>query len=117
MTGQFEVTAEKLNDGTHELRLSGELDQATAPQLEEPLANALGDGAGGGVLVNLTDCEFIDSTGIALLVNAYDRVGDNGRRFVLCCPHTQVRRLLEITGVDQGIELHDTRDEALAALS
>jgi anti-sigma B factor antagonist len=116
MTGQFEVTAEKLSDGTHELRLLGELDQATAPELEQPLQEALA-AENGGVLLNLTDCEFIDSTGIAVLVRAHDRVKErNGRRFVLCCPHSQVRRLLEITGVDQCIELHESRDEALAAI-
>jgi anti-sigma B factor antagonist len=117
MTGQFEVTAEKLNDGTHEIRLSGELDQATAPELEEPLAEALGDG-NGAVLVNLTDCEFIDSTGIAVLVRANDELKDQDeRRLLLCCPHSQVRRLLQVTGIDKGMDLHDTRDQALAALN
>ena len=116
MTGQFEVIAEELNDGTHEIRLLGELDQATVPELEPSLQGAL-EAGNGAVLVNLTGCQFIDSTGIAVLVRTNDEVrASNGRRFLLCCPHSQVRRLLEITGVDQGIELHDSRDEALAAI-
>jgi anti-sigma B factor antagonist len=116
MTASFLVDADKLDDGIHELRVTGELDQATVADLELPL-NAAIDSDAAAILVNLTDCEFIDSTGLGLLVNARDRVNaGNGRHFGVCCPHEQVRRLLEITGIDQAIDLHETRDEALESL-
>lgn len=115
MTATFLVDADMLDDGIHELRVTGELDQATVPDLEGPLTAAI-DSDAHGILVNLTDCEFIDSTGLGLLVNARERVNDNSRHFGVCCPHEQVRRLLEITGIDQTIDLHETRDAALESL-
>ena len=116
MTASFLVDADSLQDGIRELRVTGELDQATVPDLEAPLLAAI-DSDAQAILVNLTDCEFIDSTGLGLLVNARERLtAANGRHFGVCCPHEQVRRLLEITGIDQAIDLHETRDGALEAL-
>ena len=116
MTASFVVDAETSEDGIQELLVRGELDHATVPELERPLARAIDAGVT-AILVNLTDCDFIDSTGLGLLMDARERVADgNGRRFTVCCPHAQVRRLLELTGIDQALELHDTRDEALEAL-
>jgi anti-sigma B factor antagonist len=116
MTASFLVEADELADGIRELRVEGELDQATVRNLELPLAAAIDSGAR-AILVNLNDCEFIDSTGLGLLVNARDRIAaDDGRTFGVCCPHEQVRRLLEITGIDRAIDLHETRDAALESL-
>ena len=59
------------------------------------------------------------ATGIALIVRAWQRLqsGDNGRALVICSQNDQVRRVLEITGLELSIPVHTTRDEALAALS
>lgn len=96
----------------------GELDLGTAPELEGPLDQAL-DGDKASVLIDLSQCEFIDSTGIALIVRAWQRLdgGENGRALMLCSPNDQVRRVLEITGLELSIPVHQTRDEALAALT
>lgn len=98
----------------------GELDLSTAPQLEGPLdeAIAVGDAT---VVVDLSECEFIDSTGIALIVRAWQQLdrganGEGSGRVVICSYNDQVRRVLEITGLELSIPLHRTRDEALAAL-
>ena len=69
------------------------------------------------MLVDLSDCGFIDSTGLSLLVEAKRQPVDDDRRFGVCCPDADVRRLLELTGIDQAVGLFDTRDEAVAALS
>lgn len=94
----------------------GELDQSTAPELRTALADAVGD-TDGGVLVDLSECNFIDSTGLSLLVETKRRLNEDDRRFGVCCPDDDVRRLLELTGIDQAVGLFDTRDEAVAALS
>ncbi len=70
-------------------------------------------------MLDLCDCEFIDSTGIALIVRSWqrlDRDGGDGVRggFVLCSHNHQVRRLLQITGVESTISLHEQRDDALS---
>ncbi|MDX6583672.1 MAG: hypothetical protein QOI10_2856 [Solirubrobacterales bacterium] len=94
----------------------GELDQSTAPELRTALDGVLDDPPG-GVLVDLSDCEFIDSTGLSLLVETKRRLAEDARRFGVCCPDADVRRLLELTGIDQAVGLFDTRDEAVAALA
>ena len=68
------------------------------------------------MLVDLSDCDFIDSTGLSLLVEAKRRLAEDQRRFGVCCADADVRRLLELTGIDQAVGLFDTRDEAIAAL-
>ena len=107
-----------LEHGVRAISVCGELDLSTAPDLEGPLEQALESGKG-SVLVDLTQCEFIDSTGIALIVRAWQRLdsGNNGRTLVLCSQNDQVRRVLEITGLELSIPVHLTRDEAMAALS
>ena len=112
----FEVNT-KEQDGVRVIAVRGELDLNTAPELETPLDKALAGPT--PIVVNLTECEFIDSTGVALLVRAWQRVSDNGAssdtRFVICCANSQVARLLQITGVESSIPLRETLDDALAA--
>ncbi len=102
--------------GLHTVTVLGELDQGTAPELRAVLSEAVG-GAPNGVLVDLSDCNFIDSTGLSLLVEAKRRLADDQRGFGVCCPDADVRRLLELTGIDEAVGLFDTRDEAAAALA
>ena len=116
----FEATAARLEDGVAVVAVRGELDLSTASDLEGPLESAVaaGDAA---VLIDLTDCEFIDSTGIALIVRSWQHLdraadGDGNGRVVICSDNAQVRRVLEITGIELSIPIHRTRDEALAAL-
>lgn len=99
------------------ISVTGELDLSTAPQLEGLLEEALASDEG-SVLIDLSRCEFIDSTGIALIVRAWQRLdgGENGRALVICTHNDQVRRVLEITGLELSIPIHSTRDEALAAI-
>jgi anti-anti-sigma factor len=119
----FDASAAQLDDGVRVIEVRGELDLSTAPQLEGPLDEAVADGDS-SVLIDLSGCEFIDSTGIALIVRAWQRTaqdgngdGDGGKRgFVICSQNEQVRRVLEITGLELSIPIHPTRDDALAAL-
>lgn len=102
------------------IEIRGELDLATAPDLEGPLDLAVGV-TGASILLDLTDCEFIDSTGIAVIVRAWQQVdsgssnGGSGR-VVLCCHNEQVRRVLAVTGLEKSMSIFESRDEALAAL-
>ncbi len=116
----FEATAAQLEDGVRVIAVRGELDLGTASELEGPLDEAIAAGDA-SVLIDLTDCEFIDSTGIALIVRAWQRLdraadGAGDGRVVICSYNEQVRRVLEITGLELSIPIHGTRDEALAAL-
>ncbi len=114
MTG-FDVKIEHLEGGVSAAEIWGELDQATVPQLQEelePLIRAQSD----GVLIDLSSCEFIDSSGLAALVAARERITEGKRAFGICCPDDQVSRLLKLTGLDRAMGLVASRDEALAAI-
>ena len=117
----FEVRKEELEGAIRALTVRGELDLNTAPELEAPLGEALAEGNGVGVLVDLSECEFIDSTGIAVIVRAWQQLdrdggGEGNGRLVICCNNHQVQRLLKITGVESSISMHEERDAALAEL-
>jgi anti-sigma B factor antagonist len=116
----FEVSNEALEGGVRVLAVRGELDLNTAPELQAPLEEALENG-GASILIDLSDCDFIDSTGIAVIVRAWQRVGegdgdDGGGDLVLCCSNDQVQRLLKITGVESSISILPDRDAALDRL-
>jgi anti-sigma B factor antagonist len=114
----FNVEIESLDDGVHAFAVSGELDQATASDLRSPLTEAIHSGAR-AVMIDLTKCGFIDSTGLGVIVEAWKSLEErDGNRAVLsiCCPEPEVRRLLEVTGLDQAITIRDTREEALEPL-
>ena len=116
----FEVQREELEDGIRAFTVRGELDMNTAPELEDSLGE-IASGEKNQVVLDLTECDFIDSTGIALIVRSWQRLDRGGEaggdgQLVLCCVNTQVMRLLRITGVDSSISVHDQREAALAEL-
>jgi anti-anti-sigma factor len=116
----FDVQTQELEGGVRAVTVRGELDMNTAPELERTLEKIAAE-QDARVMLDLTDCEFIDSTGIAILVRAWqrlDRTGGGGGtgQLVLCCNNHQVRRLLKITGLESAISMHERRDDAIAEL-
>lgn len=98
------------------IAVRGELDLSTAPTLEQPLVAA--QEGGESVVIDLTECEFIDSTGIALIVRAWQQIeaGEDHRQLVICSRKDQVQRVLEISGLNNSIPVLASRDEGLSAL-
>jgi len=111
------VSVSDLDDEIQVISVRGELDLSTAADLERPLEEVLERGRG-PVLVDLSECEFIDSTGIALIVRAQQRLESDGegRNLLVCSYNDQVRRVLDITGLDVSIPIHRTREEAIASI-
>jgi anti-sigma B factor antagonist len=97
------------------LALAGELDIAEVPRLEHALDGAIADSAGAFV-VDLGELEFLDSSGIRVLLRARALLGREDRTLVLVCPHGPVRRAIELTGVSDLFTTYPTRDAAAAAL-
>jgi anti-sigma B factor antagonist len=109
----FKVRSDR-EAGVFVISVEGELDMNTARQLEPALERAL-EPDDGSLLIDLSRCEFIDSTGIALLVRAWQRLGPDGS-FALCGAGAQVERVLGVTGLDETIPSHPSRQDALAQL-
>jgi anti-sigma B factor antagonist len=94
------------------LSVSGELDLASSPVLEEELERVAESDAD-VVIVDLRELEFMDSTGLSVLVRAHQRAEEQGRRFGLVNGSQQVQRLLTLTGVADRLTRADTPEELL----
>jgi anti-anti-sigma factor len=88
--------------------LSGELDMATAPQLADALSEIPHGCA--AVIVDLSDLEFMDSTGLQTILSAHARLADADCRLVLIAGCRQVQQLFEITGTDHQLEFVNAPD-------
>lgn len=93
--------------------VSGELDLASSPALEQELERGAAAQAE-VVIVDLRKLEFMDSTGLSVLVRAHQRATENGQRFGVVRGPQQVQRLLSLTGVADRLNLADSPDELLA---
>jgi anti-sigma B factor antagonist len=102
--GAFSVSTAE-DDGRAVVVPRGELDIATAPELETVVRERLD--AGQDVVVDLRELSFMDSTGLRVLVSAHARAG--APRFALVRPAagSAVAKLLAIAGVEDQLELLD----------
>jgi anti-sigma B factor antagonist len=117
MPEPFEANSEDLDGPIRRIAVIGELDLGTAPELEKELGAARDGGATAPVVIDLSSCEFIDSSGLALIIQAWRELeAKPGVSLALCCATDQVERLLRITGADEAISIYDSLDDALAAL-
>jgi anti-sigma B factor antagonist len=101
--------------GVRVVSVAGELDIATAPELCARLdANRL---TRPRMLVDLTDVDFCDSTGLRALLGAASEVRAHGGRFaIVCAPSGGVARLLEVVGAAEWMAIHTDPESGLAAL-
>jgi anti-sigma B factor antagonist len=94
------------------VRLVGEIDLYNAPEVGAALEEVAGSDPA-RIVVDLGEVEFVDSTALGTLIEARKRLV-NGR-FVLAAPGRDVRRALEIAGLLEHFDVHDSVDAALAA--
>jgi anti-anti-sigma factor len=89
------------------VRPCGELDLATAPDLEQLVLGRLADGA--RVVLDLRGLSFMDSSGVRVLVAAHARASDDGGELTILRPERggAVDRIIEVSGIDQALQLVD----------
>ncbi|MEV7081956.1 STAS domain-containing protein [Streptomyces sp. NPDC093516] len=110
--GRLSVVA-TVTDGTHVLTVTGEIDHHTGDQLRRAL-----DGTGTArprIVIDMSRVTFMDSTGVNILIAAYQAVTGADGWIRLAGPTDSVLYVLHIVGVDDIIECHPTLNEALAA--
>ncbi|CCH31636.1 STAS domain-containing protein [Actinosynnema sp. NPDC047251] len=94
------------------LRVGGELDLDTTPQLLEAL-DEVPLGADEGLVVELARLAYCDSTGITALITAHQRAQAAGGSFSLAGVTPDLMRVFHIVGLDQLFTFHPTVDEAV----
>jgi anti-anti-sigma factor len=91
----------------------GELDLASGPELEAELGR-LTEPPPELLVVDLRHLDFMDSTGLSILVKAHQRAVEEGWEFGLVRGTPQVQRLLELTGVSERLPMADSPEELFA---
>ena len=109
----LEVTTSDRSDGVH-VELSGELDLATAPKLEDELKRVERDSPG-VIVLDLRPLAFMDSSGLRALLSADARAREAGRRLVLVRGDERVQRVLRITRLDERLEIVEDLDALAGA--
>src|SRR5829696_7894235 len=113
----MDLTLNTRDQGGHTvLAVSGEVDVYTAPALRDRIADLLDSGQH-QLVIDLGGVEFLDSTGLGVLVAGLNRAREVGGSLSLVCPQERVLKLFRITGLDEVFTVHSTVDEALARRS
>ena len=95
--------------------LHGEVDLSVVPILDAALEHAIRETVGAFV-VDLSDLDFIDSSGLHGLVRARDLLSREDRALAVVCPYGPVRRVFELAGFSDLFVLFGSREDAAAAL-
>ena len=113
---RFELRTEELGPGRVRIRCIGELDLATNPALAEQLKAAVE--ADRRILVDLSECGYIDSVGIASLIEAWRALNGNAGpgAIVVLATEPAVTRILDLTGVGDYLTLTSDPAEAVRLL-
>jgi anti-sigma B factor antagonist len=91
-------------DGIEIVDVEGEIDVYTAPRLRELLIE---------LVVNMEKVEFLDSTGLGVLVGGLKRVRAHDGSLDLVCTQERILKIFRITGLTKVFGIHDTVDEAI----
>lgn len=112
----FRSSCARLGRRAYLVSLAGEIDLHVAPRVGEELDRAIAKGAR-RLVVDLGGVSFIDSSGIAVLVRAAERLRPRGAELVLVCDDRRILRALEVTGLDGRLARERTLTEAIARVS
>ncbi|HWF51390.1 MAG TPA: STAS domain-containing protein [Solirubrobacteraceae bacterium] len=111
MPNEFRVRMVRTDHATVVV-VGGELDLVSSVELEEALEK-LDRPDHGSVVLDLREVEFMDSSGLAVVVRAHQRAHSAGITFGVVTESPQVRRLLTLTGVDERMPVAQTPEDLL----
>jgi anti-sigma B factor antagonist len=103
----------KENNGVPVLAVSGEVDVYTAPRLREKLVELVSQGKY-RIVVDLEAVEFLDSTGLGVLVGGLKRIRTHNGSLSLVCTQQRILKVFDITGLNKVFAIHDSVDSAVA---
>jgi anti-sigma B factor antagonist len=108
-----ELSLNHRKEGDHTvLEVGGEVDVYTAPKLRERLVELVSDGHH-QLIVDMTKVEFLDSTGLGVLVGGLKRVRSHDGSLALVCNQERILKIFRITGLTKVFPIYDSLDEAL----
>lgn len=96
------------------IEVGGEIDVATAPRLREQLITLVNDKKY-RIVVSLEGVDFIDSTGLGVLISGLKRARTHDGAFALVCTEPRILKVFEITGLLKVFDVHPSIDDAVAS--
>ncbi len=94
--------------------VSGDIDLATSPELRKALLRELREARAPRVVLNLKQVRYIDSSGVASLVEGLKASRDVGSRFVLFGLNKTIREVLQLSKLLRIFEVYDDEEQAVA---
>lgn len=107
------VNTRAANDTTCVLDIEGEVDVYTAPQLKQDIVQIAESGVK-HLIINLSKVEYLDSTGLGVLIGGLKRLRENDGNLALVGPGMRILRIFEITGLDKIFDIYETEAQAAA---
>ena len=101
-------------DGTTIVAVGGEIDVYTAPKLRDRITELVADGVF-TIVIDMESVEFLDSTGLGVLVGGLKKVRAHDGSLELICTQDRLLKIFRITGLAKVFVIHDSADGALAA--
>ncbi len=96
------------------IEVGGEIDVYTAPKLRERIIELVDEGQY-HLVVDLEKVEFLDSTGLGVLVGGLKRVRGHDGSLQLVCTQERLLKIFRITGLSKVFAIHGSQSDALAA--
>jgi anti-sigma B factor antagonist len=96
--------------------VTGEIDMETGPSFQRGLLRAIGAGRG-GLIIDLSQASFMDSTALTSLVNTFDQLRSDGTALAIVAGDPRVRAIFDVARLERDFQIYDTRRDALEALS
>jgi len=109
------VEIESIGASACVVSFAGELDLSTIPRVENQLFEQVRSKV--GVVVDLTDVSFIDSSGIAVLIQAFRATDDAGVLYTVIAEGSQVDRVFRLAGIDRALPIFTARAPGADALN
>lgn len=101
-------------DGVYILEIEGEIDLYNNLQITDKIKEAM-DNNYSHVLINLAKCEYIDSSGIGVLIASLSKLKKMGGSLRLCNVYQKVRKIFELTKLTGFFSIYDSEEEAMRA--
>ena len=101
-------------EGATIIAVGGEIDVYTAPRLRDKITELVADGVY-SLIIDMEAVEFLDSTGLGVLVGGLKKVRAHDGSLQLICTQERLLKIFRITGLAKVFPIHASVDEAVAA--
>lgn len=114
MAIEFRIDDEPIDETTHVISVTGEIDLFTAPEFKARISEPI-DAGRSRIVVDLSGVTFIDSSSLGVLIGAHKRLKLRGGGLVIVCEDRAIVNTFKITGLDGVFEIVPRRDDVVAA--